>query len=190
MVPDPAAIAIPRPSLDGRKDIPMIRFTIRSVAVLVMSLALLSALAAPTLAAPGGNSAAAAACEDGGYLGYTDADGNNFANAGQCTRYAAKGGQMISTSTAILSFALPLEVGALPGDGCAAVVTVTGYKPGNYDVTFGPGWENETFVLAVGPDRSGSVASVDQGVGYLWYGGLVVTAFIDGKSVDTKTVAC
>jgi hypothetical protein len=74
----------------------MIRFTMRSIAVLVLSLALLSALAAPTLAAPGGNSAMAAACEDGGYLGYTDDDGNAFKNAGQCTRYATQGGTLVA----------------------------------------------------------------------------------------------
>src|SRR5215204_3160827 len=52
-------------------------------------------LAGPVTAAPAGNAANAAKCEEGGYLDYTDANGNPFKNEGQCTRYAAKGGQLV-----------------------------------------------------------------------------------------------
>src|SRR5215218_2194454 len=52
-------------------------------------------LAGPVAAAPAGNAANAAKCEEGGYLDYTDANGNPFKNEGQCTRYAARGGQLV-----------------------------------------------------------------------------------------------
>jgi hypothetical protein len=83
----------------------MIRFTMRSVAVLVLSLALISTLAAPTLAAPGGNSAAAVDCENGGYLNYTDDAYNSFKNEGQCTKYAARGGTLVKLVVTSLTIA-------------------------------------------------------------------------------------
>jgi hypothetical protein len=52
-------------------------------------------LAGPVAAATDGNAADAAKCKGGGYLGYTDANGNAFKNVGQCTSYAARGGQLV-----------------------------------------------------------------------------------------------
>jgi len=43
-------------------------------------------LAGPVTAAPAGNAANAAKCEEGGYLDYTDAQRTPFKNEGQCTR--------------------------------------------------------------------------------------------------------
>ena len=43
-------------------------------------------LAGPVAAAPAGNAANAAKCEEGGYLDYTDAQRTPFKNEGQCTR--------------------------------------------------------------------------------------------------------
>jgi hypothetical protein len=52
-------------------------------------------MAAPSWAAKGGNSANAKLCETGGYPGVLLAqDGSSFKNEGQCTKYAAKGGQL------------------------------------------------------------------------------------------------
>jgi hypothetical protein len=140
----------------------MIRFTTRSFAVLVLSLALLSALAAPTLAAPGGNSAAAAACENGGYLHYTDAAYNSFKNEGQCTRYAAQGGVLTPVAVASFLSAESVQVGAyfattvtgaglLPG----ATVTVTGTLLGGGSI--GPvdlGTVSSTGTVNLGPFMS------------------------------------
>src|SRR5215208_3046364 len=56
-------------------------------------------LAGPVTAAPAGNAANAAKCEEGGYLDYTDAQGNPFKNEGQCTRYAARGGELVPVPT-------------------------------------------------------------------------------------------
>jgi hypothetical protein len=59
---------------------------------------LLGFLVSPVVAAPGGNAAQAAQCQDGGYLTYTRADGTPFKNAGQCTAYAAQGNALIMHS--------------------------------------------------------------------------------------------
>jgi hypothetical protein len=64
----------------------------------VVLLALMSTGAA--LAAPGGNSAAAHACQKGGHTEFTRADGTTFRNAGECTSYAARGGTLVPVGTA------------------------------------------------------------------------------------------
>ena len=72
----------------------MLRLT-RSFAVLVLILTVLGMLAAPTLAAPGGNSTASAACAGEGYRNYTRKDGSTFKNEGQCTKYEAQGNTLV-----------------------------------------------------------------------------------------------
>lgn len=67
--------------------------------------AALAALAAVTLtpapadAAGGGNSAAAKACQNGGYVNYKTSEGARFANEGACVSYAARGGSLSSVPT-------------------------------------------------------------------------------------------
>lgn len=54
---------------------------------------------APVAAADqGGNSAAAHSCQQGGYASLFAQDGSTFANAGECTSYAAKGGELAGLS--------------------------------------------------------------------------------------------
>ena len=77
----------------------MARFTTRRIAILCASLMLLSVLSVPAMAAPGGNAAASAACENGGYQNYTDANGNAFKNEGQCVKYAANGNALVPVVT-------------------------------------------------------------------------------------------
>jgi hypothetical protein len=45
-----------------------------------------------------GNSAAAHACQQGGYLDFTREDGTAFANTGECVSYAAQGGTLVPVS--------------------------------------------------------------------------------------------
>ena len=73
-------------------------------------------LAGPVTAAPAGNAANAAKCEEGGYLDYTDAQRTPFKNEGQCTRYAAKGGQLVPVPD--ISF-----------DQAAGTISGTGFTP-------------------------------------------------------------
>jgi len=50
----------------------------------------------------GGNSAAAHACQHGGYKNFTRADGTSFKNTGKCVSYAAHGGTLVAKSQAQL----------------------------------------------------------------------------------------
>lgn len=51
-----------------------------------------SMFAVPAAAGAQGNSDAAHACQQGGYLGLVGSDGTTFSNVGQCVSYAAHGG--------------------------------------------------------------------------------------------------
>ncbi len=66
----------------------------RRVAVVFLMLFGLSATL-PLAASSQGNSQAAQSCQGKGYLTFTDADGNAFRNAGQCTRFAAQGNTLV-----------------------------------------------------------------------------------------------
>ena len=67
----------------------------RRVTLMLVAMAVMVPLfAVVAYAAAGGNAANAAKCEEGGYLDYTDAQRTPFKNEGQCTRYAAKAGQL------------------------------------------------------------------------------------------------
>jgi hypothetical protein len=50
----------------------------------------------------GGNSAAAHACQHGGYKNFTRSDGTSFKNTGACVSYAAHGGTLVAKSQAQL----------------------------------------------------------------------------------------
>jgi hypothetical protein len=66
----------------------------RRVAVVFLMLFSLSATL-PVAASGQGNSESARSCQGEGFLDYTDADGNPFKNAGQCTRFAAQGNTLV-----------------------------------------------------------------------------------------------
>jgi hypothetical protein len=71
------------------------RIRARAALVGLGVLASLALLAAPSWAAKGGNGGNAKLCGPGGYPGALLAqDGSAFKNAGKCTSYAAKGGQI------------------------------------------------------------------------------------------------
>jgi hypothetical protein len=70
---------------------------VRRLAVLVvvaLAAVLISPASVPALGATANNDAAHA-CQQGGYLSYTRADGTGFRNAGECTSYAARDGQIV-----------------------------------------------------------------------------------------------
>jgi hypothetical protein len=87
-------------------------------------------LAGPVAAAPGGNAANAHKCEEGGYLDYTDANGNPFKNEGQCTSYAARGGQLVPVPTG------PPDISLVQNtpDEADGTISGTGFTP-NSSVT-------------------------------------------------------
>lgn len=165
---------------------------IRSLALLVLSLALIQTLAAPATAKPGGNSEAAKMCEENGYQNYQDGNGMLFRNAGQCTRYAAQGQ---SPQPRTLTVALTWEPG--PG-GCDAKVVVTGFPDGTYAGTFeAAGVENQDWpfnVVVSGGTGTATVVIPNSGIGYgsgvpfslyaEW------TAILNGVSSGPSTVDC
>ena len=119
--------------------------------------AMLSMLAIIAAAAPAGNSAVAAACENGGYLSVTRADKAPFTNEGQCTRYAAQGNALVPVPVeSFLRVSYEEVIGSQPG-GYIRTVTGAGLKPGA-DVTisgFGlNGW--------YGPLSFGTVSSAGE----------------------------
>jgi hypothetical protein len=71
-------------------------------------------------AAAGGNAANAHKCKQGGYLDYTDANGNPFKNEGQCTSYAARGGQLVP----VPDISLDQAAGTISGTGFTPNSTV------------------------------------------------------------------
>jgi hypothetical protein len=109
----------------------------RRVMLMLSALAMVvSVLAGPVAAAPGGNAANSAKCEEGGYLDYTDAERTPFKNEGQCTSYAAKGGQLVPVPTADIS--LDQAAGSISGTGFTPNSSITlrrVYSPNGEDFT-------------------------------------------------------
>ena len=138
------------------------RFRARFVAVLVTSLALFGALSLSALAAPGGgNSAGSAACEEGGYLDWTDAAGNAFKNEGACIRYAAQGGQLVAV---VGEPNISVSTTALDGNpsACLLTVSVANYPAGSYFPTFQGYWNiGGVFQIHAGPWTSSQAIVVD-----------------------------
>ena len=115
-----------------------------SVAAMMAAAMALSGVAA--WAAPGGNAANAAKCEEGGYLDYTDANGNPFKNEGQCTRYAAKDGQLMPTANVSL-------------DPVSGTISGTGFTPNSVldlEFRYSPNGEMITLVGLFSTDATGA----------------------------------
>lgn len=163
---------------------------IRSIAVLFVSLALLSALVAPMGVSAQGNSENA----QGGYLNYTDVDGNAFKNAGQCTRYVAQGNDLAPVRSPDASLTFSLSTVFLEVPHCMAHLSVSDYSPGSYTVTFSE--RSGIHTLTVATDGTGTVSSTtyeeatQTTTNYHWATGLSVTAYVDGTAVDTELSSC
>jgi len=73
--------------------------SLRRVLIALATFSLLAVtLAVPVLGAKGGNAAASAACENGGYLNWERADGTAFKNEGACVKYAAMGNALVAVA--------------------------------------------------------------------------------------------
>jgi hypothetical protein len=70
----------------------------RVLIALVTFTLLMVSLTVPVLGAKGGNSTASKACENGGYVNWTKANGSTFKNEGDCTKYAAMGGTLVAAA--------------------------------------------------------------------------------------------
>jgi|SRR5215213_5961894 len=109
-------------------------------------------------AAPGGNAANAAKCEEGGYLDYTDANGNPFKNEGQCTSYAARGGQLVAVPVLTPDITITyqgFDTGTISGTGFTpnSQITVTRtYLPGGPTFTVDDISTDATGAFTIGDD--------------------------------------
>lgn len=84
-----------------RRRFPVMRRSLVAFFGMVLMFGLLSSAAG---ADPGGNSAAAQACQQDGYMSLVGTNGG-FANAGECTSYAAQGGRFVTPAAG--EFLLP-----------------------------------------------------------------------------------
>ena len=128
-----------------------------------IALAVLSTLviAAPALA-KSGNSAAAAACQNGGYRDWTDAAHTPFPNTGACVSYAAHGGTLVPV---VVEPVNPFSVSyrAAGANGFQATVIGSGLEPdSSVDVFFT--WGSTTLFFGDVADGSGEVAFSPSGV--------------------------
>lgn len=104
---------------------------------LVIAMLSFVALAAVPGTAIANNSEAAKTCQKEGYLDWTDAEGNAFANAGQCVRYVATGGTLkpVAPVTPVapvgpsITATATLATASQQGPGFAISVTGTNFTP-------------------------------------------------------------
>jgi hypothetical protein len=127
---------------------------------LAITLALVStlAIAAPALAKAGnagGNSAASAACEDGGFANWRDAAGSAFRNAGACVSYAAHGGTLVP----VLVNPFSISYVASGTNAFRATLTGTGLEPDS-TVDLFVSWGDTTTFVGDAADASGDVTFV------------------------------
>ena len=104
----------------------------RRAAALGLALLVTLAIAAPALAKSGGNAEAAAACQEGGYLEWTDSAGNAFRNSGECVSYAAHGGTLTPVVVDPVNPFSASPTGASGTDGFLAAVTGSGLEPDSF----------------------------------------------------------
>ena len=99
-----------------------------------------------------GNSAAAAACQDGGYVDWTDAAGNAFRNTGACVSYAAHGGTLVPV---VVDPVNPFSVSYRPSgtSGFQATVTGSGLEPDS-SVDLFLTWGGTTLSSGTSPARA------------------------------------
>jgi hypothetical protein len=132
-----------------------------ALASVMATMVIVSAL--PAIAAPGGNAVNAAKCKEGGYLDYTDASGNPFKNEGQCTRYAAKGGQLVPVPTPDISLNMT--------DAVSGTISGTGFTP-NSPITLTLVYLPEGLTFVEGPfptDATGAFVAPPESEGPFFF---------------------
>jgi hypothetical protein len=152
---------------------------------------MLGAMVTPITAERGGNSAAAKACQKGGWEDLQRTNGTSFANQGACVSYAAKGGTLVSeqTRTVTVSFIAPIDSSRV----CGILVEVTGFPLGLQDVLITSTQEPDYPTLVrVGADGTGTTRTIPPSLvgGTVWPEGDTVIATVAGVSSAPTRVAC
>ena len=128
---------------------------LRRTAAIVLAVLSIVIVTAPALAAPGGNSGASAACDNGGYVNFTDTAGNPFRNEGACVSYAAHGGTLVPVVVG------PITVRYTSGGPSVfdATVTGTGLEPlSPYELFWV--WPDRSVLLQATTDASGGFVHI------------------------------
>lgn len=146
----------------------MFRFKARSLAVMAIGLTLLGAVLALALSASSLDTTASVACDNGGYLDYTDADRNVFRDERDC---AARGGAFRFVGEAGLSIAFDRS----SDFGGSVMFIPSSLLPGS-TIT------RESILLAGIPVSGAHVGTVDA------HGGFTARAGFRCGTVDTITV--
>jgi hypothetical protein len=163
----------------------------RFIAAALIGLTLLGNAATATAqpAPPGpGNSAAAHACQDGGWQNLVTSTGATFANQDDCVAYAGHGGVLAPKPTATLTIAQsPWSDPRYPGY-CAELTTGTGLLPGS-TVEYTTQYGSFTGEIPVAADGTYSDASL----GRVNIPGVTMYATgtrADGTPIQSNTVTC
>jgi hypothetical protein len=125
-------------------------------AAIAAALLSIVAFAMPALAG-GGNSAASAACENGGYANWTTAEGATFRNAGGCVSYAAHGGTLVPVVVDVDPFSVVYGISGT--NGFSVAVTGSGLEPFTGVDVFVAWGSLSQFVDAGIVDASGNLSS-------------------------------
>jgi hypothetical protein len=122
----------------------MIRSTMGSIALLVLSLTLLSTLAAPTLAASGGNSANAKLCQKGNWANLAPAEDPSvaFVSEEACVSYSAQGGNIDTVQVTTEDLAVTR---------CKEEAVAAGFDPAAFNIIAGTAGD-DSFTLTGGAD--------------------------------------
>lgn len=127
----------------------------RRVLIALVTFSLLAVtLAAPVLGAKGGNSAASAACENGGYLNWTTSTGAAFKNEGACVKYAAMGNALVAVNPFSISYRAGSSAGLF-----GYTATGSGLVPGTSNMVL--------LDYATGQTVNGGQATVDSNGNWL-----------------------
>ena len=172
----------------------------RTLALTGALVALTLSVGVGTAAAGGGNSAAAKACQKGGWQTLVRQDGTAFTNTGDCVSYAAHGGALVPEGSHLITFD-EFPVGTLITTQYASDGVVFSGTPGPVianDVAnptspvlspgdFFSGTIDMEFVSPADGTSPASVASVAFDVGYLdSLGGVTISTYdIDGNVIDS-----
>jgi hypothetical protein len=111
----------------------LVRWSAPAVGALLVALSVGLVAPAAAMAANGGNSDAAHACQQGGWQGLEASDGTDFTNTGDCVSYAAQGGTLVPSAPNLsLSFTPTFDP-----NYCNVFVTLDDFAPSTtYTVDF------------------------------------------------------
>jgi hypothetical protein len=132
-------------------------------------------------AAGGGNSDAAHACQQGGYLNLQRSDGSSFTNAGDCVSYFAQGGTLPSCTVTATSGCLVLDHVVMPG-----VPNPFGFPNPGWTVTVNAAFSFDTSCNYFDPNSTCGLPSLPNG--YATGGGTYVIKDATGTVVEQGTL--